>query len=131
MSLHTLANRLGDLGRLEEALAQAQEAVRIRRQLAEARPDAFLPNLARSLLVCGHCLSALERHPDAIEATSEAIRILATPLAQEPGVFAPLMRNIVELYLDITKASQQPPDMELLGPVLEVLVRLENPPAKK
>jgi hypothetical protein len=41
------------------------------------------------------------------------------------------MRIIVRLYLDTSKAAQQPPDMELLAPVLEVLARLDKPPAKE
>ncbi len=43
-----LGIRLSDLGRREEALAATQEAVDIYRQLAAARPDAFLPDLARA-----------------------------------------------------------------------------------
>ena len=46
MSLNNLSNRLGGLGRREEALAASQEAVTIRRELAAARPDAFRPDLA-------------------------------------------------------------------------------------
>jgi hypothetical protein len=36
---------LSALGRREEALTQVEEAVRIRRQLAQRHPDAFLPSL--------------------------------------------------------------------------------------
>ena len=38
---------LSDLGRREEALKAAEEAVGPYRALAEARPDAFIPDLAR------------------------------------------------------------------------------------
>jgi hypothetical protein len=38
-----------DLGHSEHALTAIDEAVQIRRQLAAARPDAFLPSLAASL----------------------------------------------------------------------------------
>ena len=44
-----LSNWLSRLGRREEALAAIEEAVTICRQLAAARPDAFLPDLATSL----------------------------------------------------------------------------------
>ena len=47
--LNNLGNRLSDLGRREDALAAAQEAVDLYRQLAADRPDAFLPDLAMSL----------------------------------------------------------------------------------
>ena len=45
-SLNNLGRRLSNLGRREEALAASQEAVDIRRRLAQTRPDAFLPDLA-------------------------------------------------------------------------------------
>jgi len=47
--LNNLSVRLSDLGRREEALTVAEEAVRLRRGLAAARPDAFTPDLALSL----------------------------------------------------------------------------------
>jgi hypothetical protein len=53
--------RLRDLSRREEALEKAQQAVSINEQLAQARPDAFLPDLARSLSVERDCLRALDR----------------------------------------------------------------------
>ncbi|MFN7056797.1 TIR domain-containing protein, partial [Hyphomonas sp.] len=46
MSLNNLGARLSELGRREDALAATQEAADIRRTLAAARPDAFLPDLA-------------------------------------------------------------------------------------
>ncbi|MCU1483158.1 MAG: Tetratricopeptide repeat-containing protein, partial [Subtercola sp.] len=49
MSLNNLSNRLGDLGRREDALTAIEEAVTLRRALATARPDAFTPDLAMSL----------------------------------------------------------------------------------
>ena len=42
-SLNNLSIRLGDLGRREEALAAAEEAAGVYRELAAARPDAFRP----------------------------------------------------------------------------------------
>ncbi len=41
--------RAPDLGRHESALVAIEEAMTLRRALAEANPDAFLPDLARSL----------------------------------------------------------------------------------
>lgn len=43
--------------------------------LAEARPDAFLPDLARSLNNLGNMLSDLGRREDALAATDEAVSI--------------------------------------------------------
>ena len=57
MSLSNLGNRLGEAGRREEALAAEQEAVAIRRELAEASPAAYLPDLAASLSNLGNRLA--------------------------------------------------------------------------
>ncbi|MEZ4632228.1 MAG: tetratricopeptide repeat protein [Deinococcales bacterium] len=41
--MNNLGNRLSDVGEREGALTATQEAVAIYRQLAQSRPDAFLP----------------------------------------------------------------------------------------
>ena len=66
MSLHNLANMLSALGRREEALKAAEEAVGHYRALAEARPDAFIPNLALSLNNLANMLSDLGRREEAL-----------------------------------------------------------------
>ena len=73
---NNLANRLSDLGRREEALEKAQQALSIREQFAQARPDAFLPNLARSISVSRDCLRALDRLSEAATAGETALRLL-------------------------------------------------------
>jgi tetratricopeptide (TPR) repeat protein len=78
MSLNNLANRLSELGRREEALAAAQEAVQIRRALAAARPEAFTPDLARSLSNLAAMLSELGRREEALAAAQEAAALLAS-----------------------------------------------------
>ena len=59
MSLNNLGNRLSGLGRRKEALAADEEAVKLARDLAEARPDAFTPDLAMSLNNLGNRLSEM------------------------------------------------------------------------
>jgi tetratricopeptide (TPR) repeat protein len=67
------ANHLSALGRREEALAAAQEAADLFRALAEARPEAFTPNLAGSLNNLANRLSELGRQEEALaEARPEA-----------------------------------------------------------
>ncbi|HMA73957.1 MAG TPA: hypothetical protein VKP67_21110, partial [Xanthobacteraceae bacterium] len=78
----TLGIRLSNLGRREEALAASQEAVAIRRRLAETRPDAFLPDLARSISVTSDALAALNRHGEAAQAATLALEILAPFVGQ-------------------------------------------------
>ena len=70
--LVSLSNRLGDLGRREEALAAIEEAVAIYRQLAGARPAAFLADLTTSLYNLANILSLLNRDAEASAVRHEA-----------------------------------------------------------
>ena len=87
--LHNLANRLSDVGRSGEALEAAQEAVRLRRGLAQASPAAYTPALARSLNDLANILSGAGRLGEALEVAQEAVR-LRRGLAQEsPAAYTP------------------------------------------
>jgi tetratricopeptide (TPR) repeat protein len=85
--LNNLANRLRDLGRSEEALAAAEEAVGLYRTLAANRPDAFTPDLARSLCNLGNMLGALGRREEALARAEEAVGLYRA-LAAKP--FTPI-----------------------------------------
>ena len=74
-ALNSMGVVLGVLGRSDEALANAEEAVRLYRQLAGARPDAFQPGLAGSLNNLGMMLSALGRREEALAAVEQAVRL--------------------------------------------------------
>ena len=74
--LNNQSNRLSDLGRREDALAAIEEAVDVYRELARARPDAFLPDLAMSLNNQSVRLSDLGRREDALAAIEEAVDCL-------------------------------------------------------
>ena len=65
--LNNLANRLSALGRREEALNAAEEAVGHYRALAAARPDAFIPDLALSLNTLANRLSDLGHREAALQ----------------------------------------------------------------
>jgi tetratricopeptide (TPR) repeat protein len=71
-SLSVLSMRLGDLGRHDEALKAAQDAVELLRTLAEARPDAFLWDLSNALHALSIRLGKVERHEEAQRAAEEA-----------------------------------------------------------
>ena len=73
----------------EEALAATQEAVDISRRLAQTRPDAFLPDLARSLNNLGNSLSGLGRREEALAATQEAVDIRRRLAQTRPDAFLP------------------------------------------
>jgi tetratricopeptide (TPR) repeat protein len=95
---NNLANRLRDLGRHGEALTAAEEAVRLRRALAAARPDAFTPNLARSLHSLATMLSDVGRREEALTVAEEAVRLYRALVAARPAAFtrdlAALLNNL-------------------------------------
>jgi tetratricopeptide (TPR) repeat protein len=83
------AIRLSALGRSEEALTVAEEAVRLHRALAMARPDAFDPDLAGSLNNLANSLSELGRHEEALTAAEEAVLHFRALVAERPDAFIP------------------------------------------
>jgi len=83
-----LSNYLGALGRLEEALAVTEEAVTTYRALAQARPDAFGPNLAASLNTQSVFLAELGRREEALAAIEEAVTTYRALAQARPAVFA-------------------------------------------
>ncbi|MDF1778470.1 MAG: tetratricopeptide repeat protein, partial [Rhizobiaceae bacterium] len=74
-SLNNLAGRLSDLGQREAALEASQEAMALFRKLAEARADAFTPDLARSLSNLASRLSDLGQRESALEAAQKAVAL--------------------------------------------------------
>jgi tetratricopeptide (TPR) repeat protein len=120
-----LGYALSALGRREEALAATQEAVDIRRRLAEANPQAFLPDLASSLNNLGRDLSNLGRREEALAATQEAVRALAPFFLRFPAAFASWMETMARNYVEKCEALGREPDGELLGPVVEAFQGLE------
>ena len=83
---------LSDLGRREEALKTAEEAVGHYRALAEARPDAFIPDLAGSLNNLASRLSALGRREEALTAAEEAVGLTARWPKRVPTPSSPTWR---------------------------------------
>jgi len=112
---------LSDLGRREEALAASQEAVAIRRRLAERSPDAFLPDLARSIGVMSEVLAALDRHREAAQAATQALEILAPFVERYPRTYRDLARTIRADILRYSEAAGQQPDNALLARVAKAL----------
>ncbi|MEO1092542.1 MAG: tetratricopeptide repeat protein, partial [Pseudomonadota bacterium] len=67
----------------------SQEAVDIRRKLADQRPDAFLPDLAQALNNLGIQFSDLGRREDALQASQEATNLYRKLADQRPDAFLP------------------------------------------
>ena len=123
--LNNLAIRLSDLGRREEALNAAEKAVRIYRQLAQARPDAFLPDLAMSLNNLANFLSGLGRREEALSAAEEAVRMLRPSFLQLPDAWAHNMLVMCRVYLKACEELEAELDTELLRPIVETLQKLQ------
>jgi len=103
-SLNNLAARLSDLGRRELALAAAEEAAALYRELAAQRPDAFRADLAGSLNNPANRLSDLGRREPALAAAEEAAALYRELAAQRPDAFRPdlatSLNNLAVMLID-------------------------------
>ncbi|MGI4954572.1 MAG: tetratricopeptide repeat protein [Janthinobacterium lividum] len=86
-ALNNLANRLDDLGRWDEALEAAQEAVKLRRALVAVRPDVFAPSLVSSLNVLATSLGSLGCWDAALAAAQEAVSLSRVLASTHPETF--------------------------------------------
>ena len=118
---------MSDLGRREDALAAAREAVEIRRRLAADRPDAFLPDLAVSLNNLGNHLSELGRHEDALAAAREAVTLFTPVFLRLPQAHARRMALMRKNYVKFSESVNVEPDASLLAPIAEALQRQQAP----
>jgi hypothetical protein len=119
------------LGQGEQALAKAQEAVRIRKQLAHARPDAFGPKLALSTSLLRDCLHVVGKQEPAAEAACEALTQLRPHFLALPQAHAGLMHVLVHNYVESLERVHGKPDDTLLAPVLKTLQVLKQNQGKE
>jgi tetratricopeptide (TPR) repeat protein len=103
--LNNLGVRLGSLGRREEGLAAAEEAVRLCRGLAATRPDAFTPYLAASLSNLATVLSDLGRREEALIAAEESVQIRRTLAVTRPDVFTEALARSLWVVGDLRVAT--------------------------
>ena len=80
---------LANLGQPEEALAAFEESVQLYRQLAAARPEAYLHDLARSLSNLGVSLTDLGRPDEALAADEESVQLYRSWRARAPRPTCP------------------------------------------
>ena len=76
-------------GLLDEALEATQRAVKIYGELAEQKPEVYLPDLAGALNNLGAMYSNLNRLDEALEATQRAVEIREELAEQKPEVYLP------------------------------------------
>jgi tetratricopeptide (TPR) repeat protein len=118
--------RLSDIGQREAALEAAREASDIYRQLAAARPDAFLPDLAMSLNNHANSLSAIGQREAALEAAREAVAIRRQLAAARPHAFLPNLATSLAVQASITADSTQSTTLfhEALQKLLPLFLKL-------
>lgn len=126
MSLNNLGAFLSDLGRHEEALASAQEALDLYRRLASARPDAYTAALAKSLGALHVTLKAAGRKEEALESAAEGLQVLRPAFLALPQAHAQVMGALCGDYLALCKELGREPRADILGPVLGVLEHLAS-----
>ncbi|AEM88595.1 tetratricopeptide repeat protein [Streptomyces violaceusniger] len=120
-SLNDLSNRLGDLGRWEEALKAIEEAVEIRRGLARDRPDAFRPELAMSLNNLAVRLGKLGRWEEALKAIEEAVQVYRGLARDRPDAFRPeLAMSLNNLAVRLGKLGRQEEALKAIEEAVQV-----------
>lgn len=106
-----LAERGVDLaaaGQREAALAATREAVKLFRALAARNPDAFQPDLARTLNNLGNELSKLGQREAALAATREAVVLCRALVARNSDAFQPdLAMSLNNLGLRLSDLGQR------------------------
>ena len=105
--LHSLANRLSGVGRSGEALEAAQEAVGLYRELVEASPAAYTPDLAASLNNLANILSGVGRSGEALEAAQEAVGLYRELAEASPAAYTPDLARSLNNLANIQKEKGQ------------------------
>ena len=113
-SLNNLGNRQSAFEQRYAALASTQEALGLYRKLAQARPEAFLPDLAMSLNNLGAMQSALGQREAALASATEAVNAIWPFFLRLPAAFERLTGMILDNLRKLLEALGQPPTAELL-----------------
>lgn len=102
MTLNNLGSFPSDLGRREQALQAAEEAVEIYRRLAAGNPQAFEPDLALALWTFGwvRAIARAELN-EGLAATNQAIEILNQWQVALPGIFVGRIRSAKSTAADL------------------------------
>ena len=116
---NNLAARLSEVGRRGEALGAIQEAVDLRRGLAQAAPDAFTPNLAMSLNNLATRLSEVGRRGEALGAIQESVELYRGLARAAPDAFTPdLAASLNNLATRLSEVGRRG---EALGAIQEAV----------
>jgi len=102
-----VANRLSEVGRSGEALEVAQEAVGLYRDLVEASPAAYTPDLAGSLNNLANILLGVGRSGEALEAAQEAVGLYRELVEASPAAYTPDLAASLNNLANILKEKGQ------------------------
>ena len=105
--MSNLAAFLSGVGRLGEALEAAQEAVGLYRELVEASPAAYTPDLAASLNNLANRLSGVGRSGEALEAAQEAVGLYRELAEASPAAYTPDLARSLNNLANIQKEKGQ------------------------
>lgn len=107
---NNLANRLGNLGQHEPALAAAKEAIHLHRLLTEIRPDAFTSELAALFGSLANRFGNLGQHEPALAEAKKAVQLYRGLAKTQPDAFNPdLARSLSNLANRLSKLGQHEP----------------------
>jgi tetratricopeptide (TPR) repeat protein len=107
---NNLSNRYSNLGRRDEALAAAREAVDVYRDLAARNRDVFCPDLAMSLNNLGTTYAYLGWREEALAAAREAADFYRELAAKNPDSFRPYLgaslSNLGSIYSGVGRYDE-------------------------
>jgi tetratricopeptide (TPR) repeat protein len=87
ITLNNMGNLYSDTSRFREAENAYNEALKIRRELAEKNKNAYLPYVATSLNNLGLLYIGSKRYTEAVKALNEALEIREKLAAENPDAF--------------------------------------------
>ena len=124
--LHSLANRLSGVGRSGEALEAAQEPVGLYRELAEASPAAYTPDLARSLSNLANIQKEKGQYEEALNVFTEGFDRFSSPALRSQLLLARAEWCDDDQEEDLKEAAREADrqdDPVFLGPTRRMVVR--------
>ena len=121
MSLNNLANRQSAIGQREAALATAQEAADLYRELVAGNRDAFAEQFARACGTLAHALKELGRVAEAMPVLAEAIRSILPDVRRYPPAYLGVCVQLIRDYVSNAEAAKVQPDGALIQEVASIL----------
>jgi tetratricopeptide (TPR) repeat protein len=120
-SLTNLANLQSNMGQREAALATAQEAADLYRELVRLNRDAFAADYARVHGVLGHILNGLARSQEAALAFETGVREILPEVQKYPAAHLPLALTLVRGYIASLQTAQLELDETLVQQIASIL----------